>query len=518
MKINFIILLISGYFNYIFTKNPEYLSISVYENTYKKETYNITLVNQRNAKISKDPSKLLYITDIANKDSSILNDFSRFYNRIWIFYVTDVNEIRRILGKNYINTRYISITGLIIPESLIYKNIGIDDKEKIPVYSIDDRFNETFIKYDLRYNKKNIYFVINYSEQILIGFLIGFSAFSLASAVGIGVAWHLLEKKVGPTYIFAYHERIKYIICAHIFLALTLIFKTISIMKTENYELTIAVEISLYLAVSFFRSLLWFLIYLISFGWNICFQDVVMNEQRRIFKIFIFVAIFFFADNILDKYCGKLWVLYLSEIKNVIVFGILTFLTIKNINKNMVVLKRKYNYALTLLQAYADGINEKIKLLTYLKYEVLFFLPLYIFFIIINKLFLSDYDNPILLLYIYLIPDLLLEFAFVYIMRPKIVPEYYSLDLGDMFNEAEGHTYLCSLPKYDEFNEEKMIEDIKYKINFDEEKIPIVILGPETTIDSTFIGEDDNDRSCYVQPDINKYFSNIKVGYNEDIE
>ena len=148
-------------------------------------------------------------------------------------------------------------------------------------------------------------------------------------------------------------------------------------MKTENYELTIAVEISLYLAVSFFRSLLWFLIYLISFGWNICFQDVVMNEQRRIFKIFIFVAIFFFADNILDKYCGKLWVLYLSEIKNVIVFGILTFLTIKNINKNMVVLKRKYNYALTLLQAYADGINEKIKLLTYLKYEVLVFLPLY---------------------------------------------------------------------------------------------------------------------------------------------
>ena len=40
MKINFIIILLSGYFNYIFTKNPEYLSISVYENTYKKETYN----------------------------------------------------------------------------------------------------------------------------------------------------------------------------------------------------------------------------------------------------------------------------------------------------------------------------------------------------------------------------------------------------------------------------------------------------------------------------------------------
>jgi hypothetical protein len=352
----------------------------------------------------------------------------------------------------------------------------------------------------------------------LIGFLIGFSSFSLTSAISIGVTWHLLEKKVGPNYIFGYHERIKYIICAHIFLALTLIFKTISIMKTENYELTIAVEISLYLAVSFFRSLLWFLIYLISFGWNICFQDVVLNEQRRIFKIFIFVAIFFFIDNILDKYCGKLWVLYLSEIKNIILFGILTLLTIKNINKNMVVLKRKYNYALTLLEAYADGIHEKIKLLTYLKYEVMCFLPLYVLFIIINKLCLSDYDNPILLLYIYLIPDLLLEFVFVYLMRPKVVPAYYSVDLGDMFNEEEGSTYLCVLPKYDEFNEEQMVEDIKDKINFYDENIPIIIFGPEKTVNNSLFEEDASDRSGYIESDINKYFSNIQIGYKEKNE
>jgi len=515
MKINFLILLISGYFNYILSKNPEFLTITVYENQFKKDTYNLTLINQKNAKILKDSSKLAYITDFQNKDSIILNNYSKYYNRIWLFFLTDVNEVKKILQRNYYNSKYILITGLIIPESLDYEKIGIADNEKIPIYKISDKLNNTLINYDIRKNKKNIYFVIQYTEQILITFLIVFSSFALFSAIVIGIGWNYLEKKVGTSFIFGYHERIKYIVCAHVFLSLTLIFKTISIMKTENYELTIAVEISLYLSVSFFRSLLWFLIYLIAYGWNICFQELAMNEQRKIFKLFIFIAIFFFIDNILDKYCGKLWVLYISEIKNIILFGILTFLTIRSINKNMSLLLRKYNYAIALLAAYADGISEKMKLLQGLKYEVISYLPFFILTIIFNKLLLSDYDNPILLLYIYLIPDLLLEFFFIFLMRPKVVPNYYSIDLGDMFNEIEGHTYLCALPKYDEFNEETMVEDMKDNIEFNKEgSIPIVVFGPEKTKNNSFIeDDDDSNKSDFLELDINKYFSNIQVGY-----
>ena len=458
------------------------------------------MINQKNAKILKDSSKLAYITDVQNKDSIILNNYSKYYNRIWLFFLTDVNEVKKILQRNYYNSKYILITGLIIPESLDYEKIGIADNEKIPIYKISDKLNNTLINYDIRNNKKNTYFVIQYTEQILITFLIVFSSFALFSAIVIGIGWNYLEKKVGTSFIFGYHERIKYIVCAHVFLSLTLIFKTISIMKTENYELTIAVEISLYLSVSFFRSLLWFLIYLIAYGWNICFQELAMNEQRKIFKLFIFIAIFFFIDNILDKYCGKLWVLYISEIKNIILFGILTFLTIRSINKNMSLLLRKYNYAIALLAAYADGISEKMKLLQGLKYEVISYLPFFILTIIFN---------------IYLIPDLLLEFFFIFLMRPKVVPNYYSIDLGDMFNEIEGHTYLCALPKYDEFNEETMVEDMKDNLEFNEEgSIPIVVFGPEKTKNNSFIeDDDDSNKSDFLELDINKYFSNIQVGY-----
>ena len=513
MKINFVLILISLYIKFVFLKEPELLSVSVYENSFKKYTFNITLINPNYVKILKNPSKLAYITDINNKDSYIFNNLTKYYNKIWLFFITDINEIIQVLEKKY-ESNSILITGLLIPESLDYSQIDFEEHQKYPIFTVDEELNTTLINYDLRKNKKNIYFIINYTENLLIHFFIIFSSFALVSAIVMGVVWNILEKKVGPDFIFSYHERMKYVLCAHIFLSITLIFKTISIMRTENYELTVAVETSLSLSISFFRSLLWFLIYLIACGWNICFQDLDTNEQKKIFRIFVLIAVLFLIDNTLDKYSKRLWVLNISEVKNLLLFLILTFSTVRNINKNLSILKRKYNYALTLLQEYADGISEKIKLLKYLKYDVFCYLPLYLLIVIINKFLLSEYDNPIILLFIYLIPDFILEFLFMILLRPKIVPIFFSIDLGDMFNEVEGNTYICQLPNFDEFNEDNVKEKINYNINdYNEDEImPIIVLGPEKNKNNSFIDDNNSDKSGPLDLEINKYFASIKVG------
>jgi hypothetical protein len=513
MKINFVLILISLYINFVFLKGPELLSVSVYENSFKKYTFNITLINPNYVKILKNPSKLAYITDIKNKDSYIFNNLTKYYNKIWLFFITDINEIIQVLEKKY-ESNSILITGLLIPESLDYSQIDFEEHQKYPIFTVDEELNTTLINYDLRKNKKNIYFIINYTENLLIHFFIIFSSFALVSAIVMGVVWNILEKKVGPDFIFSYHERMKYVLCAHIFLSITLIFKTISIMRTENYELTVAVETSLSLSISFFRSLLWFLIYLIACGWNICFQDLDTNEQKKIFRIFVLIAVLFLIDNTLDKYSKRLWVLNISEVKNLLLFLILTFSTVRNINKNLSILKRKYNYALTLLQEYADGISEKIKLLKYLKYDVFCYLPLYLLIVIINKFLLSEYDNPIILLFIYLIPDFILEFLFMILLRPKIVPIFFSIDLGDMFNEVEGNTYICQLPNFDEFNEDNVKEKINYNKNdYNEDEImPIIVLGPEKNKNNSFIDDNNSDKSGPLDLEINKYFASIKVG------
>ena len=517
MKLIFVILLLSISINYIFAKKPQLLSVSVYENSFKKDTYNITLINPSYVKILKNPSKLAYITDINNKDSIILDNYTKYYNKIWLFFMTDNSELKQVIEKKY-ESDNILITGLIIPESLDYNDIDMENIEKFPLFTINETLNKTLINYDIRKNKKNVYFIINYTENLLLQFFIVFSSISLISAIVIGVVWNILEKKVGPDYLFNYHERMKYVLCSHIFLAITLIFKTVSLMRTENYELTVAVEISLYLSVSFFRSLLWFLIYLISCGWNICFQELPVNEQRKMYKIFIGIALFFWIDDVLDKYCKKLLVFNISEIKNIILFAVLTILTRRNINKNIISLNRKYNYALNLLQDYADGISEKIKLLKYLKYEIFCYLPLYLMVLLINKLFLIDYDNPIILLYIYLIPDFILEFAFMFLLRPKIVPIFFGIDLGGMFNEEVGNTYICTLPKYEDFNDENVKEKITYDYYDENEKIPIVVFGPENSKNNSFMDEDIPEYANPIDLEINKYFASIKVGYIEKDE
>ena len=510
MKSNFVILLILNMIKYIYLKNSN-ISLIIYDNSYIKETYNLTILNIDNAKISTNPSKLAYITDINNADSVIYNYYNKYYNRIWMFYISNLNELSKVLSKDFEDID-ITITGIIIPKSLNYQiNDEDNQNEDIPIIEIDDELNKTMVEYDIRVNNRNTYFVIKLINNLIlpIEYLIIFSIFILIYSIFISLFWNIVEKRVGPNYIYNYHDKIKYVFCAHIFLALTLVFKTISIIRAENYELTTTVEISLTLSCSLFKSILWFLIYLIAYGWHICFQDLLISEQKRFLRLLIFIIVTFWLDDLLEKYCGKLWVFHITDIKNFILYFFLTFLIVRNINKNKNILNRKYNYALTLLPDYVDGILTKIKLLANLKTFVLCYIPLYIIILLIHKLFLNDYDSSLLLIYNFLIPDFILEFLFVFLMRPKVVPAFYDVDLGDMFNETEGSTFKCKLPNFDDrFDNDEEIINVNKKV-YDTDEIPIVVIGPNNDINNSFY----SDKSDIIENDLNKYFSNIHIGY-----
>ena len=512
MRTNYLFLIIFDVFNIIYLKNSVNVTLSIYENKHLKDNYNMTLLNIKDSNIKNSPSKLALITDINNIDSLIYNYFSKYFNRIWIFYIYNSTQIKAVITKDF-KSYDITITGILIPRSLNYKIVNDNNKnKKVPIFEIDDELNETMIEYDIRKNNRNIYFIVNASNimNIPIQYLIVFSVFVLLSSIGISLSWNIYEKRVGQNYIFNYHEKIKYIFCAHIFLALTLVFKTISLMRNENYELNATVEISLTLSCSLFRSILWFLVYLIGYGWQICFQDLILSEQRKLMSLLLFIFVGFWLDQIIENYFGSLWIFHFTEIKNMLIFILLTYLVMKNIKKNTHILNRKYNYAMNLLPDYSEGISEKIKLLTNLKKQVLIYIPLYIIILIIHKIFLYDFDNSILLIYNYLIPDFTLEFLFTFLMKPKIVSAFYNVDLGDMFNELEGNIYKCFLPKLEKFDD----KNLKIKINKkdpDINRIPVVIIGPMQEILNT----NNSDNSGFLEYDINKYFSNIQIGnYN----
>lgn len=510
MKNIFSFLIIFDIINFISLKNLANFSLLIYENSHLKDTYNLTILNIKDSTIKSNPSKLAHITDIKNIDSLIYEYYSKYFNRIWIFYISNLEQIRKVLEKDF-DRNDIVITGIIIPKSLNYKIIKENNKnKKVPILEVDNELNETMIEYDIRKNNRNMHFIINIDNNLLvpIQYVLTFSILVLISSIIISFIWIIYEKRVGQNYIFNYHDKIKYIFCAHIFLALTLMFKTISVMRNDNYELNATVEISLTLSCSFFKSLLWFLIYLIAYGWQICFEELTLPEQKKLMRLLLVIVISFWLEQIMEKYFENLWVFHISEIKNIILYIILTILIIKNIKNNISILNRKYNYAVALLPDFAEGIIAKIKLLSNLKIRVLLYFPLFMIIFFVHKIFLYDYDNSILLIYDYLIPDFILEFLFVFLMRPNIVPDFYNVDLRNMFNEQEGITYKCSLPKFDSrFDEENLKINIQKK-DYIANEIPIIVIGPNKE-DNNYI---DSDNTIIKEFEINKYFSNIQIG------
>ena len=260
MEILFLIILIFNIINFVYLSDSKTITLSLYENTYVKNIYNVYLLNAKDAKIKSSPSKLAYITDILIKDNEIYTYYSKYFNRIWIFYINNINQIQSVLAKDF-DDYDITITGILIPKSLNYQITKENNNNKnIPILEIylNDNLTEPMEQYDIRKNNRNIYFRIEQSNltTIPIEYIITFSIFVLLSSIIISLTWNIIEKRIGPNYIFGYHERIKYIFCTHIFLALTLLFKTISLLRAENYELNATVEVSLTLSCSFYKSFL----------------------------------------------------------------------------------------------------------------------------------------------------------------------------------------------------------------------------------------------------------------------
>ena len=138
MKTHFILLLISNLINFICLKNSELLSLSIYEGTFIKDTYNLSLKNIDDAKIRNNPSKLAYITNINGNDSIIYNNYSKYFNKIWVFYITNIEQINLVLSKDFSDYE-IMITGILIPKSLNYQILSEDNaNEEIPIIEVPE--------------------------------------------------------------------------------------------------------------------------------------------------------------------------------------------------------------------------------------------------------------------------------------------------------------------------------------------------------------------------------------------
>ena len=198
-----------------------------------------------------------------------------------------------------------------------------------------------------------------------------------------------------------------------------------------------------------------------------------------------------------------MWILHLSEIKNILFYSGMMFLLLKKISKTPVFLERKLYYARLLTLEYVEALIYKIKLMKQFKLMLFIYIGVYVFVLIIHKTAVGPYDSPLLETFDYTTVDFFLSICFLLLFRPRQLPPNFAVDLGNNVDEDIGLIYKAFLPKYNGMNE-RFKENPKELQNLKGKNIPILVLGPCLShIDAG--GEE--------EISINNYINNIEVGF-----
>lgn len=504
-------------------KNGDRVSLIRKEYDFDVEEYNISLFN-RDSEIYKKTTIFAYISSI-QEDSSIFDYYSVFYNNIWIFLCDNKSTISELLETEY-EENSIKIKAILVPDYLNYslKEEKNNNNENIPIFEIDSNLTKEIKNYDVRTMKKEISFRLKIHrliESYPVNYLLIVSILFTIIGIGLLTYWNYLFKVVRNVYILSVHKLLKIIIHENIFLGFALIVKSITLKGVKkdddsDEESSIFINAILIIIDSVYRTALWFFIILTAHGWGISTQELGRDDYKFFFKMLFIIYVIVCLDQLIDSVIeNTIWVFYLSELKNILFYIYLLVVIIKKLNKNIVFLKRKYYYAMLLSPEYINAILYKIRLIKKLKIMISFYLPAYLITLILHKTVFYKYDDNILEIYDYLVVDLILEVVFLFILRPKELPDNYNVDFGEVIEEENGLIYNYKLPNYwDAFSFKD--KPSNKKINECQENgLPIVIIGPNNInpFSGSFI-RSGPDVGGLGDSQINKYFYHLQIGYS----
>ena len=257
------------------------------------------------------------------------------------------------------------------------------------------------------------------------------------------------------------------------------------------------------------RTILWFLALLLSYGWNISLQRLSAQDFKFFIKMLLILFISLFLAQFIDLITGPIFTLNLSEIINFIIYSILLYIILKKIALNIKFLMFRIYYARLLSPEYISALMYKILLFKKFRILVISYLVLYTIVLVLHKTVFYKYDDSVFQSYNYLEVDFYFEYLLLLLFRPKELPEYYNINLGNNINIDEGNIYRYILPKYSEVNS-KICNLSKKEIDLcKKNQTPIVIIGPTDNV---------NHNNLEDNTSINRYFLELNIGFADNIK
>jgi hypothetical protein len=489
-------------------KKDDELFLIQTEYEYNATKFNVTVLNRENALINDQLSSRIAFLNNTESDKVIFDLYCNYINRFWLFLVNSSEVADQLLLRDDYEDNELIINGILIPKRLNYKMPEKNNNKNIPIFIIDDNYTDFLYSLDIRNMKKHVYFIFYIRRAITSypeGYFLTIAILSLILGIGSFTYWRLIMKATRRAYILSIH---RFLYTIPFFISLLSIFffiKSIDVRGQDPYkELddSVYIDTALVLLYAIYRALLWFLILLMCCGWKISMQHLGREELKFLIKMFLFIYIAVCLDQILDSAFEGLWLFHLSEIKNFFFYLGMLYLLLKKIKRNTIFLQRRLYYARALSLEYVEALIYKINMINKFKLMLYIYLGLFLLAIFIHKVIVNPYDTTTLELYDYYIIDLYLSLYFLFLLRPKVLPPNFNVDLGDDIEEDIGVIYKAFLTKYQDAN--KMLDSSqKELLSCKDKEIPILILGP--CLSHISVGEEDYS--------INNYINNVEVGF-----
>ena len=496
-------------------KDNDKVSLVYYEYSYNISEINLEMKN-RNIKLENSVQcRLAFIKDESKEHHEIFEIYSNYINRQWLFFTNNSETARQLLKIDYFS-KNIYLMGLLIPNSLNFK---LDEDYQIPLFEINDNYTKMMESLDIRDAKKNIFFTLEVKRAIEYypeNYFLILSLTILICTFSFLLFWKISENKIAPENILPIQRIIQILLYFNAILCIILLVKSINIRGTKIYEneeeTSILIETVFITLNSLYRSLLWLLAFLLSFGYNISLQRISGTDCKTFLKTTFLMFFILSLDQVVDLIFSPIYRIHLSEIKNIFFYLIIIFVMCEKLKKNITFLQLKMHYASLISPEYLGSLKYKIKLVKTLSIIYITYFILYLIVIVLEKTIFYKYDESILESYNYMALDAVFLYSIIILFRPKELPEFYNINLGDNLDADEGNIYKYKLPEYSEANSlmlnltKKEIESCK------KGDTPILIIGTSNDSDlknnnEGIIEINNNDNS------INKYFLSINLGF-----
>lgn len=476
---------------------------------YNISNFSLEVLNRDDAEINDFLSSRIAFMNGSSFDNEIFDVYSAYINKYWMFIVNSSSVVDSLLERDDYKKNELYINGIIVPKSLNYKMPEKNNNKKIPIFIVNDNITENLSIYDIRYMNKHTYFLFaieraisTYPETL---FLV-ISIILIIVGLGMTVYWKIKMKSLARINILYLHRFLYLIPFFMTFVSITLIVKAVDIRGRDpniEYEDSIYVDTALITLSAIYKTILWFLILMVSLGWRISIQSLRREDLKFFTKMFLLIYVVMCLDQIIDSTGVKVWVFHLSEIKNIIFYAGMMILLLKKVSKTIRFLERKLYFARALTLEYVEALVYKIKLMNQFKLMLFIYIGVYILVLIIHKTAVAPYDSSLLETFDYTTVDFFLSVYLLLLFRPTQLPPNFSVDLGNNVDEDIGIIYKAFLPQYNSINN-AFKENPKDIQNLKGKNIPILVLGPCLSR---------NDTGGEAEININNYINNIEVGF-----